>query len=305
MRILSILGLSLLAIGVMPGLASAACTGSGPDGTYSYPNGSEGSLYFDDSAPGNPLKICVSGNWVNVTSSNYPSSIYIADGMPTVGDHGGKVVTLCNVDLGEPCGGGLYAGDGNLVAAPSGCYDQLGLDNPIGDYSPFSTTPKTRCPTDFDQRDYRRVKWSNGDNTPPQSQSGMDASYAFNLVTFSRRYGWALTQKYANLPEGNLYKFCKNLQVTSSVNGVPVTFNDWYVPTRDEMAFVMYATPRIGGSAYGTVQNSEYWTATMGINGYQAEKVRMPVPLAEQGYYGESVAEGNTQTNRIRCVRRN
>jgi hypothetical protein len=42
-------------------------------------------------------------------------------GKPLVGANGGSTVTECTVPIGQSCGGGVYAGDGNLIAAPGGC----------------------------------------------------------------------------------------------------------------------------------------------------------------------------------------
>ena len=279
--------------------AQAACTS---------PAGESGDFQFKSSDK--KLYSCNGSTWSLVTNVNDNSKYYLTDGFPIVGAGGGNVIKPCPTqEAGEPCGGGLYVGDGNLVASPGGCYDNYTESGPANfhtnNYQARGSLPYTACPTDFEHRDFRYMRYSSG-TSGQTAAAAFGAQYAATSTTFSRRYGWAQTQVFKAMSGADIFKFCANMSITTTENGVSKTYSDWYVPTAYELSRVIYAMARIGGSGYGNTQNGNYWSANEAGTSGGVIQANVAIPLTETGYIGNlNAGLARDQTNRIRCVRRN
>jgi hypothetical protein len=265
----------------------------------SSPSGSEGNLRY--SKVDKQIYFCDGVNWVSPgggeTTVNISSlSGWDPIGPPQVGSNGGEEVSLCQGLIGTPCGGGIFAGDGNLVLSPAGC------------------KPGVATCTGVDGADQRRALYASQNTTSsPSPNYPNPTSYEKRLWSdVHGRYGWRLTQKLkatiteytawgAPAPISPAHKWCADLNYAGKT--------DWYMPTMDEMQTISDNMREIIDNAppeYRFRTNTtDLATDTGCCNGYLAGDL---VARAETHYYNMKNASHNgvtiNTTMYIRCVRR-
>ncbi len=215
----------VLAMFALPIEAQAACAS---------PSGTEGSLRYDSALK--KLYFCNGTDWKEPggTGTTTTTTTVIAApgttdsrmyGVPLIGADGTYTVTLCSGVIGSDCGGGIFAGDGNLVVSPAGC---------TGTAAAPSCASPTGAGTD------PSMQWQSGGGNPNMG----------NIM----RYGYPGTRSLAN-SNYPAHFYCKNLNYGGHT--------DWYLPTSYEMG-VLFNNQYELGAAYGFVQSdsTSYWTSS-------------------------------------------
>ena len=200
--------------------AFAACTTpTGADGSYSF-NATDRNLYH-----------CIANSWVldngGVDTTKTP---YTLNGFPTVGASGGNVVQPCNTAIGQRCGGGFYAGDGNLVVTPGAC-------------------TASGCPSVVVDG-VQVAAYGKGPDTLTKAYKTTDSA---STNTSSHRYGYKMTMDN-NGTNHPAFNYCDGL----NYNG----YSDWYLPTRYELDLVRRVMPEVGGTGlFAPFSRSQYYLA--------------------------------------------
>jgi hypothetical protein len=243
------------------------------------------------------IKQCHGSSWFPVENKMSP---YNPSGYPYIGANGGYVVIPCEVQLGERCGGGLFAGDVNLIAAMPGCTDKRvrtggGWED---DFDPITPGPGVTCPTDRNTLDFRKLRWADNNQT---ARDRWGAQYDYSAAKYSRRFGYANTHGdprnaaipgYKNGTNADVFKFCAALSVT--VDGK--TYNDWYVPSRFELQTVMNSMLRLGAGGDG---------AYVAANEAGTTGDSMDLINTGEDWRGFFAQQKTQRRPLVRCVRRN
>lgn len=146
----TIQSLVMLAVGLVASSAWAnncATCNSAAEGKICYASDEKVPFYCDGS------------NWQTMRAGQ-DFYTFSGSGKPLIGANGSSSPTMCTGAPGSTCGGGVYAGDGNLVAAPGGCTD--------------STTPTCAGGTDSVKK-----QWRTSDN--PGGNSFKKSRYGYNI----------------------------------------------------------------------------------------------------------------------------
>lgn len=277
----------ILGMMLMPSLASAACSspvGSGAEGEYYY-NSSTKAAYY-----------CNGTSWVAMGTAGAWQD------KPTVGANGGSVVTLCNVDVGKPCGGGYYIGDGNLVITPPMKF--FGGPTYVGCLSPASSASDCEKPVCVGSTCKHSSKFVDDSDIHRQWNSR-----GVNANTFgyqgSRRYGYQQgnradvdTQFNTNDP----MRYCKDLVYPPVASG-ETSYSDWYLPNSFEVRFIGSNGYKTGGfnptmRYYGSALTYP-WGSSVGSYSVSNDSD------GQIGTVGHSTAESTGESWNFRCVRRN
>ena len=257
--------LTALVVFALPSIGHAACA---------TPSGSEGNLRY--ATADKNLYFCDGTKWVKLGGGSTGSSDIL--GPPKVGSNGGTSVTLCNSIVGGTCGGGVFAGDGNLVLSPAGC-----------------TNPNTCSGTDSASQKRQLNSYNNLSQTQINSWEGR-WRYGFSQNQRLKALGPASTQANA---------FCAAMTVGG--------FSDWYVPTAYETQVItenLHELYRNAPTNYRFDMNPSsvvnYWTTTLQIRSSSPESLNTGVAYGWNSYTGVLAINNALTTNLyVRCVRRN
>lgn len=274
------LKLMAMILGVMfaPSLASAACSspvGSGDEGEYYYNSTTKAAYY------------CNGSSWVAMGTAGAWQD------KPTIGAGGGSVVTLCNVEVGEPCGGGYYAGDGNLVITPpsvniSGTIYVACTD---GSNSGTCNTPVCSGSVCKSQEEFAA-------DANIQKEFGKTPS-SWGAYQGSFRYG------YEQGNRADISTFWANSATRTCKDLVYGGYSDWYLPNAFEGKVIQRQWYK-----HGSFQsNTHYFTTTPHLwNGNVITAFQTGLDMDEEYGIGGSEIDTTSGSNRWafhRCVRRN